>query len=135
MWLVLGADVKDEFIIPETGSVDEVTVRGWRGTLESGFRNAYPVAGASGRKLELLTAELSFAPAVLSLRGTLAVLAQIRFKARLLDKSGTELGALAGLVEAREVNTVSTVTSLTDNAAKAVEALYEKLNVDLATKN
>jgi hypothetical protein len=133
--LVLSRGVIDDDVIPATGSVNEVPVHGWRGTLATGFHNAFAAPGSLGRKLELLEAELSFAPAAAGYGGTAAVVAQIRFKARLLDAQGKELGALANTVKAREPNTSATEQGMTINAAKAVEALYEMLASDLLAKN
>ncbi len=133
--LVLAPTVPDAFVIPGTGSVNAVPVTGWRGTLDAGFKNAFASPGKDGRKLEILMAELSFGAAVVSGQfGTVAVTAAIRFKARLLDASGRELGALAGTAPARESNGSPTPAGMTDNAAKAVEALYETLAAELLAK-
>jgi hypothetical protein len=66
--------------------------------------------------------------------GTVAVVATIRFKARLLDASGKELALLAGTVTARESNVSPSEAGMTDNASKAVEALYEVLTTELLAK-
>ncbi|HEX7604662.1 MAG TPA: hypothetical protein VF316_23750 [Polyangiaceae bacterium] len=130
---VLGPLVQSEFVVPGNGSVDEVTVTGWRQTLDTGFRNAWPTSRPNGRTLEILDTELSFAPAAVTVRGgAVAVRAQIRYKARLLDGTGQEIGVAAGTVEAREAT--GSVNGMTDNAAKAVESLYEKLSTDLLAK-
>jgi hypothetical protein len=132
--LVLGAAIADNYTIPKTASVNAVPVKGWRQTLDAGYRSAFPAAGGSGRRVELLEAELGFAPAAVSMAGTAAVIASIRFKARLLDPTGGELAALAGTVEAREANVSPSEQGMTDNAKKAVEALYEKLAKELLAK-
>jgi len=131
--LVMGPAVKNEFTIPDTASVNEVPVRGWRVTLEYGFRNAFPQA-TSGRTLELIEAELSFGPAAVGRGGTAAVVGAIRFKARVLDASGAEVGALAGTATAREANTSASEEGMTRNAQLAVEALYEKVAAELLIK-
>jgi hypothetical protein len=133
--LVLDAAISDNFVIPATASVNQVPVRSWRQTLGAGYHSAFPSAGSSGRRLELLEAELSFSPAAVSRDGTAAVIASIRFKSRLLDSSGAEVAKLAGTVEAREVNVRPSEEGMTDNAKKAVEALYEKLAVELLQKS
>jgi hypothetical protein len=132
--VVLGSAIQDNFVIPGTASVGQVPVRSWRQTLELGYRSAFPVVGGSGRRIEIIEAALSFAPAAVSKQGTAAVVASIRFKARMLDASGGELAALAGTVEAREANVSPSEQGMTDNAMKAVEALYEKLASDLLPK-
>jgi hypothetical protein len=133
--IVLDPAIRDEFVIPGTGSVRDVTVRSWRTTLTTGYQNAFPTAGGSGRRLVLLKADLSFGPAAVSSSGTSAVVAAIRYQARLLDSSGNELGAIAGNAEAREVNTSPREAAMTDNASKAVDALYEALAANLLSKS
>jgi hypothetical protein len=132
--LVLDPGIPDVFVIPGTGSVNKVPVRGWRGTLEAGYRSAFP-AGSTGRTLELIEAELTFAPAAVGFGGTAAVRATIRFKARVQDASGKEIGVLAGNVAAREANVSASEAGMTDNASKAVEALYEALATELLAKS
>jgi hypothetical protein len=130
--LRLDESVRDEYVIPGNGSIGEVPVTGWRNTLTRGFRNAFTASEASGPKLQLINADLSFSPAAVSGAGTtVAVTATIRFRARLVDASGAELGALAGTVHAREATASATPQGMTDNAAKAVEALYEELAAKL----
>jgi hypothetical protein len=135
--LTVAPDILDTFVIPATGAVAPTRVSGWRGTLERGFHAAFPTGGR--RTLEIVGAELSFAPAAVSSDGsavrTAAVRAQIRFKARVISSSGKELGAIAGMVEAREANTAAGEAGMTDNASKAVEAMYEYLATDLLTKS
>jgi hypothetical protein len=131
--ILLTPGVSDDFVIPGNASVNQIPVHGWRQTLEAGFHNAFP-SGAGKRKLELLSAELTFAPAAVGRGGTAAVVATIRFKARTLDGSGKELGVVAGTVQAREPNVSPTEAGMTDNASKAVEALYEMLTAELLAK-
>ncbi len=90
--LVLDPAIPDNFVIPATASVNQVPVRSWRQTLNTGYHSAFPLPGSSGRQMQLLAAELSFAPAAVSMHGTAAVVASIRFKARLVDSSGAEVG-------------------------------------------
>ena len=130
--IVLAPAIPDEFVIPHNASVNEVPVRAWRQTLEAGFKNAFPSGG--GRKLELLSAELSFSPAAVGRGGTAAVVATIRFKARTLNASGKELMVFAGTVQAREANVSASEEGMTDNASKAVEAMYEMLTAELLAK-
>jgi len=132
--LVLAAGIADSFVIQATGSVHEVPVRAWRQTLEAGFHSAFP-SGSAERKLELLNADLAFSPAAVSHGATAAVVATIRFKARVLDASDKPLAAIAGTVEAREAAVTPSEAAMTDNASKAVEALYEKLTAELLAKN
>jgi hypothetical protein len=103
--------------------------------LTAGYQSAFPGAGGPGRQLELLSAELSFGPAAVSQAGTVAVVAMIRFKARVVDASGNELASFAGTVQAREANTSTSEDGMTDNAAKAVEALYETLARELLSRS
>jgi hypothetical protein len=128
--LVLAPTIQESYSIPRTGSINQVNVTGWRTTLETGFHNAFPADGASGRQLEILQAELGFSPRAVSQAGTAAVSANIRFKARLLGPSGEELGVLAGTAQAREATT--SASGVTDSASKAVEAMYEMLASELA---
>jgi hypothetical protein len=130
--LVLADTIQEIYVIPGTGSVNAVNVTGWRTTLETGFHNAFPGgADSSGRKLEILEASLSFSPRAVGAAGTAAASANIRFKARLLSDSGEELGVLAATAQAPEA--ITNVNGTTDNAAKAVEAMYEMLASRLAT--
>jgi hypothetical protein len=131
--LVLADNIQEIYVIPGTGSVNPVNVTGWRTTLEAGFHNAFPDgADSSGRKLEILEASLSFSPRAVGAAGTAAVSANIRFKARLVSASGEELGVLAATAQAPEA--ITNVSGTTDNAAKAVEAMYEMLATKLATR-
>ena len=130
--VLIAPGVPDQFVIPEANGIRSVNVRGWRGTLQAAFHNAFPSGGPNGRKLELVSVELSFAPAAVSAHyGVAAIIAQIRYKVRLLDASGQELGAAAGTVEAREASVSAKEEAMTNNAAKAVEALYEKVTAEL----
>lgn len=133
--LVLGPGVSDEFIIPGGGGIDEVPVRAWRGTLTTGFANAFRASTARGiRKLELVEAQLSFSPLAVDARHHVAsVVATIRYKSRLVDGAGNET-LLAGTVHAREPDPSPTEAGMTDNASKAVEALFEELNEKLLAK-
>jgi hypothetical protein len=131
--LVLAPDIANDFVIPQNASMNAVPVHGWRQTLEAGFHNAFP-SGSAGRKLELFSAELTFAPAAVGRGGTAAVVATIRFKARVLDPSGKELAVLAATAVAREANVSPSEAGMTDNASKAVEALYEVLTAELLAK-
>jgi len=131
--LQLDASILDAYTIPSTASVNAVPVTGWRGTLESGFHSAFPGA-SSGRTLQLLQAELSFGAAAVGMGGTAAVRASIRFKARLLDASGKELGAVAGTADAHDANTSASEGGMTANASEAVEALYEMLTNEFISK-
>ncbi len=131
--LVLAPEITENFTIAGNASVNEVPVRGWRSTLTAGFRNAFPSGAEGGPKLELIEANLSFAPAAVGSGGTAAVVATIRFKARVIDRTGER--ALAGTVRAREANTSASEAGMTDNASKAVEALYEALAGGLLQKS
>jgi hypothetical protein len=131
--LVLGPAVADAYVVPKTGSVNEVPVRGWRGTLEAGYASAFPAA-PTGRTLTIEEAELSFSPAAAGPGGTAAVYAVIRFKARVVDETGTKGGELAGTAQAREADVSPTEEGMTDNAAKAVEAMYEVIVAELLSK-
>lgn len=129
--LVVDASVKDSFVISHPGAYLDVHVTGWRQSLQNGFGNAFPAGATSGRTLELLQANLSFAPAAASTWGVAAVVAMIRFKARLVDRTGTEVASLAGTAQARELLPTPTGPAdeaLARNAAEAIEALYEQLS-------
>jgi hypothetical protein len=130
--LTLAPNIQESYVIPRSASINQVNVTGWRTTLEAGFHNAFPSGDAqSGKRLEILEADLSFSPRAVGEGGTAAVSANIRFKARLVGPSGEELGALAGTAQAREA--ITNVNGTTDNASKAVEAMYELLVAKLAT--
>jgi hypothetical protein len=131
--LVLAPTIASDFVIPGNGSVNDVTVHGWRQTLEAGFHAAFPT-GPSGRKLELMEAQLAFGPAAAGWGGTAAVVASIRYKARVLDAQGNELSVFAGTATARAANTAANAQGMTANAGMAVEALYEGLTAELLAK-
>lgn len=133
--LKLADSVKDEFSTTEEGGVMAVPVKGWRSTLTKGFESAFNPSGKEGRTLEILMADLSFAPAAVAANhNVVAVRAQIRFKARLLAADGTELGIVAGTAEARDANTSPSSETMTANAAQAVETMYEGLTSELIQK-
>jgi hypothetical protein len=124
--LVLADAVADAFTVPETGSIRAADVKGWRGTIEAAYASAFPGTAGTGRRLELLSVVPSFAPAQVSPQyGVVSVVAQVRYKARLLDASGAVVAVNAGTVSARE----PTVhwSDCGPNAALAVEAMFEEI--------
>ncbi|MBK8168715.1 MAG: hypothetical protein IPK60_00040 [Sandaracinaceae bacterium] len=121
-----GAEVHDDFVIPGNSSIGEVRVDAWTWTLTEAFRNGFRRYQSSSRRISLDAADLSFSPAsVNGIGGTVAVTATIRYRARLLDARGATLAETAGTVHARDVTT--SASGLTDNAAQAVEAMFEAL--------
>lgn len=129
--LVLAQGVQETYVIPRTGSINQINVSGWRTTLEAGFHNAFPTETAqNGRQLEILQAELGFSPRAVGPGGTAAISANVRFKARLLGPSHEELGIFVGTAQAREA--ITSVSGTTDNASKAVEAMYELIANEIA---
>ncbi|MEO6777093.1 MAG: hypothetical protein ABI467_29450 [Kofleriaceae bacterium] len=127
----LAPAILDSFVIPKTGSVNQVPVTGWRGTLLRGFQSGFGT-GSSGQVLVLREAELTFGPAAIGTGGTAAVRARIRFKSSLSDASGTEVGRISGEVSARDAATSPTPEAMTANAAQAVEAMYEQIAEKIA---
>lgn len=129
--LEIGQTVPNDFETPQT-SVASIKVHDWHTTLNNGFQSAF--AGAtSSSKLQILLAELSFAPAaVTSTGGVRAVQAQIRYKVRVVDASGEEVGVATGTVSAREANSAGTDDAMTTNASLAVEAMYEAIASQIA---
>lgn len=133
--LKLHDSIKDDFTTSEDGGVMAVPVKGWRSTLTNGFESAFSPSGKQGRTLEILSADLSFAPAAVAANhNVVAVRAQIRYKARLLSEDGSELGIIAGTADARDANSSPKSETMTSNAAQAVEAMYEALTVELIQK-
>ncbi len=124
--LALGSAVLDAFETPAGAGIVSVNVTGWRGTLTTAFQNAFNGVASGGLTLELMETELSFSPAAVNGNGsTVAAVAGIRFKARLLSADGQEVAALAGTVHARDP--ITSNGQMTANASQAVEALYETL--------
>lgn len=123
--LVLGPEVLDEFIVPNTGAIYQVNVFEWRATLQAGFEAGF-TPGGSAPALEIIRAELSFAPEAVDARGiTRAARAVIRFQARTLDASGAPMEAFSGTANASEAITDISGNIPTVNAARAVETMYE----------
>ena len=129
--LTLDPSIQDSFVIPKTGSVNEVPVSGWRTTLTRGFEAGYK-GGSTGLVLVLREAELTFGPAAIGSGGTAAVRARIRFKSSVENAAGKEVGRITGEVMARDAATSPTPEAMTANAAQAVEALYEGIAAKIA---
>ena len=111
-------------------------VRGWRGTIVAGFNNTFPGSGKIGRTLEILEAELSFSRVgVPTERSNEGIVAVIRFNAKIFDKVDNELGTLSGTVFARNIVLTYSHRDTTENAATAVEQMYETIAKDLLEKH
>jgi hypothetical protein len=133
--LAIDPSIVDSFAAdaPFTRTADEVTVAGWRGTLENGFRNGFarffqppPASGNADLTLRLVRADLSYP-------GRRAL---ITYKAELLDANGRTLNVVAGTVGSkppttRERDPWDETSYETVWAATAVETLYEALARDL----
>lgn len=129
--LKIDSSVPNEFKTPPSSGMMEFPVHDWHQTLTNGFQSAFSDA-SSGHQLQLLLADLSFAPNAVTAQGQVrAVRAQIRFKARLVSQTGEELAVIAGTVESREANTQGSDDAMTLNAAYAVESLYEAIAAKL----
>lgn len=125
--LVIGSAVQDVYVVPNSGAIYQTNIFDWRATIQAGFDNGF-VAGGHGLTLEIVRADLSFAPEAVDASGvTRAARAMIRFQARTLDANGTPQQAFAGTVSAREAITDITGTIPTTNAAEAVEAMFEEI--------
>ena len=132
--IVLAPGIADAFVLPRSPGLRAISVVGWRTTLEAGFHDAFP-SGRGGRTLEILAAELSFSPAALGPGGVTGGVVghdPLQAPARATRPARRRIGILAGTARAREM--VVHPRAVTDNASKAVEALYETLAAELLGK-
>jgi hypothetical protein len=130
--LKLDGAIRDQFEASFGSGPGPVNVESWRETLANGFRHGLApffaaAPGANGgMTLELIETQLSYVPAaVTSAGGVVAVHAQLRYRARLLDAHGQVLQRLAGTALSKEP--VTQGNHLTRAAGSAVEGLYENI--------
>jgi hypothetical protein len=130
--VVLGSAIEDDFDLPKSNTFFwNVRVRGWRKTLDAAFGNAFVRGAGSGRKLTLVEAELWFSHVKTPTSG---IVANIRYKAFVVDPSGREMGGFAGQAMSKEPVVFDNEFSFTDAAATAVEVMYEQLTASLLTQ-
>ena len=110
-------------------------MQGWRTTLERGFRGAFASAFSLSDQPADLTlvvaeAELRFAPTSFARNGRpISAEAQVRYKARLVDRQGAVLRRSAGTLASKR--SASSPDDATPVAAEAVESMYERLAGEL----
>jgi hypothetical protein len=132
--LELDPAVRDAFQIPGRSGMNETHVEAWRTTLErgfsNGFRSSFKTDGGKDLVLQVVEAELEFAPtAVTAKGGPVAVEAQIRYKARLVDAQGNVVRRSTGTVASkRSTSKAAEITSISESA---VESMYEKIASDV----
>lgn len=129
--------VRDEYKVPSQSGLAPIDVKAWRTTLTAGFRNGFgggfEIADSrheSDLTIELIEARLEVVPTAWNAEGDpVAVAAQVRFKAQLLDASGQVLRRSARTVASKIPATDATEVS--HAAGSAVEAMYEQIATDL----
>lgn len=133
--LVIAPEIPDRFDVPEQNGVTAVPVESWRTSLTNGFRNGPSRFFASGDTLHLVLVEarLDYVPTALfgrgaQVSGTAAVVARVRYLARLTTASGEVLGRAQG--EVFSVQPWTDMGGSSTTGAEAIEAMY----VDLAKK-
>jgi hypothetical protein len=131
--LRFGKNVANDYTLDRANGIGPTEVSDWRGSLTTGFRNAfadsYALGGESGDiVLEIQEAELGWAPAAVAGDGYVAAgRAQIRYKARLVN--GTSVTPTSGTAESKQA-----VTSMADAplaASSAIETMYEEVSEKL----
>ena len=138
--LNLDSNIHDEFSVPSQNGVIGADFKGWRSSLENGFRSGFAesfkaAADKADLTVAIVEAEPSFAPTSVAVNqygstiGAASIVAQIRYKARLLDASGNVVGRSAGTVRAK--TSITNRFEATNTVANAIETLYEKLAEDL----
>ncbi len=127
--------VLDAFQVPSKNGVAGADVTGWHLTLENAFKNGFAEAFAKGGAdsdltLVIVEAEPTFAPTAVTANGqVVSVSAQLRYKARLLDKAGQVVRRSTATVASKK--SVTSRNEASDSVAGAVESMYERLAVDL----
>src|SRR5438128_4895650 len=112
-----------------------IPVQGWRTTLDRGFRGAFSGAFTLAEETADLTliiaeAELRFAPTSFARDGRpISAEAQVRYKARLVDRAGAVLRRSAGTMGSKR--SASSPDQATPIAAEAVESMYERIAGEL----
>lgn len=130
--LLLGPAIQDNFEIPRSNTfLRDIRVRGWRQTLDAAFGNAFVRGAGSGRKLSLREAELWFSYVRTPFWG---IVANIRYKAIVVDPSGREIGGFAGQAMSKEPIVFESEDTFSDAATTAVEVMYEQLTAYLLTQ-
>jgi hypothetical protein len=129
--LELAQEVPGAALVPKTYSTPKTALTGWRTTLNAGFENGFvhafksPRSGSADLRLQLLRADLSWAPVAVSHGNAGASEALVTYRARLLDSAGKELGVAAGTARAK-VPTVQ-FQDAEGCVASAVESAYEEI--------
>ena len=125
----------DAFDIPTQNGINGGHVEGWRATLRNGylygFKDAFKLAADAPADVTIVIddAELEFVPTGVAGSAVMAGTAQVRYKAKLVDKNGATLRLAAGTAAAKKSSTSrGEVTVL---AASAIETMYEQLAQEL----
>lgn len=135
--LVIAPEIPDQFDVPEQNGVTAVPVESWHRSLANGFRNGpgkFFAAGdtSSGLRLVLLEARLDYVPTAMLARGArvgaAAVVARVRYMARLATATGEVIGRAQGEVYSTQPWMEMGGSSTT--GSEAIEAMY----VDLTKK-
>jgi len=130
--LAIHEEVQDSFELPEQNRINRVVVKSWRVTLANGFQNGFSesytiVSTGADRTIEIRRADLLIIPEK-TFVVTSKARSQITYQARLLDKKGNILARSAGTIEAKRV--ASDAGYASENAADAVETMYERIATD-----
>ena len=110
-------------------------MQGWRTTLERGFRSAFADAfdlsdPAAELTLVIAEAEPSFSGTSYNTHGRVtSAEAQVRYKARLVDRQGTVLRRSVATVASKK--SASATEEVTSVVAGAVETMYERIARDV----
>jgi hypothetical protein len=131
--LRFGKNVANDYTLDRANGIGPTEVSDWKGSLTTGFRNAFAESYAMGGEngdmiLEIQEAELGWAPAAVAGDGYVAAgRAQIRYKARLVK--GASITPTSGTAESKQA-----VTSMADAplaASSAIETMYEEVSQKL----
>jgi hypothetical protein len=131
MKLDLAEGVRDAFKQPGSNTMAPFEMTGWRGTLKNAFKNSFGnfyavVDDGADVTLQVEEAELSFVPAAVEQGGnTVAIRAQVRYRANVVDATGAVVKRLAGTVESKQA--VSDRDAVGRAADSAVETMFETI--------
>jgi len=132
--LELAESIQDDFEVPGQQGIVTLRVQDWRKTLEVGFKNGFSNSfdldsGKSEMKVQIKSADFVLVPSAVRADGrVVAMSAQVRYQARLLDGEGKVVRRSARTVSSKGIT--SDGGDLEVTAASAVESMYEAIAAD-----
>ncbi len=133
VYLDMGEEIPDNFMVPAYAGVKKSNVTGWRSSLQNGFNNGFgPFFAIADHKsagdyiLKLSKTELRFIPvSVSSYYNVTALKTQISFKAELYNQAGNKIADCSDTVFSKKE--IYRKGEQEEAVKNAVERMYEKI--------